>query len=121
METNQIKQIIQKKKFDIYGIRADNGIRYNVGDTCHISHQWWQDDPGEEAGLEYNKEMECWDGGVLPGTCALGVTADSLDDVLNNASAYGVYIVLVAGDSWECGNDAGEVIIEDAKVLAVIK
>lgn len=33
----------------------------------------------------------------------------------------GKYLYLIAGDKYEYGNDVGEVIIEEAKVVAILK
>lgn len=120
MSAEQIRKIIENAEYEVYGIRADSEIEYSVGDICCKSHQWWQDDPGEESGLEYNEEMECWDGGELTGTCALETDAESVADVVEQAGLYGEHITLIAGNVYQAGNDIGEIIIEGARVLAVI-
>lgn len=48
------------KAFEWYGIRADNA-KYEIGDICKLSHNWWQDNP--EDGSEYNKSLGLWDRG----------------------------------------------------------
>lgn len=122
MTAEQIREIIENGEYEVYGIRVDYEKLYEAGDYCYVSHQWWQDDPGEDSGCEYNAEEGAWDGGELNGTCALEVTEGNVDDVLEQSSMYvGDNIVLIAGDSYEAGNDMGEVVIEDAKVLAVIQ
>ena len=121
MNIEQIKEIIEKAEYEVYGVRGDDGIVYSVGDICERSRQWWQDDPGEEAGLEYNEDMQCWDGGELPGTCALEVDAENVAEMIEPAGLYGEHITLIAGNIYEGGNDIGEIIIEDARVLAVIE
>lgn len=119
---DQIRGIILKGEYEVYGIRVDYDLAYSVGDTCNNSHQWWYDEPCENCDLEYNEDMLCWDGGELPGTCALEVTEEDVDEILKNSEMYfGDHVTLIAGDSYEAGNDLGEVIIDKAKVLLVIK
>lgn len=122
MTIDQIREIIKKDEFEVYGIRVDENKLYEVGDTCYTSHQWWYDDPGEESGLEYNESMGMWDGGELSGTCALAVNEDDIEDVLEQSKAYyGDNISLIAGNDYEIGYDIGEVIIREAKVIAIIQ
>lgn len=117
---NKIKNIMNDEEYDFYGIRVDSCNKYNVGDICENSHQWWQDDP--EDGSEYNEENHLWDGGELNGTCCLGVTSDNIKEIINTAKKryLGNNITLIAGDYAEGGNDNGELIIENAKVVFVI-
>ncbi len=122
MTIAEIKEIIENGEYGYYGIRSDEVIEYNVGDICYTSHQWWQDDPEDDT-LEYNEKMQCWDGGELPGTCALRVTEDSdIQKTINFSRNYngGKHITLIAGDQSEYGYDDGEIIIRDAKVLCVL-
>lgn len=117
----KIKMIVENGEYQYYAIRMDDYI-YNIDDKCHTSHQWWQDDP--EDGSEYVQEMHCWDGGILPGTCAFSVSADNIADVMEEAEeTFGYYdhMYLIAGDDAEIGNDPGEIIVDNATVLLVIK
>ena len=119
MTAEQVKKIIDDGKYDFYGIRSDETIAYNIGDTCFESHQWWQDEP-ENGDMEYNEDMQCWDGGELPGTCALEVSSNSnIAEILDySRRCYGgKYITLIAGNRAEYGNDDGEIIIANATVL----
>lgn len=119
MTAEQVKKIIEDGEFEYYGIRSDETVEYKIGDTCFESHQWWQDDPGDST-MEYNTEMQCWDGGELPGTCALGISGNSdVQKILEySRRCYGgKHITLIAGYRAECGNDDGEIIIRDAVVL----
>lgn len=114
------KEIIKKGEFEFYGIRMDDRA-YNIGDICSKSHQWWQDDP--EDGSEYDSDMGCWDGGKLNGTCAFAVNAENLESIMEKAEDFfGYYdkMYLIAGDIAEGGNDDGEIVIEDAKVLSLL-
>lgn len=120
MTKEEIKDIIEAGEYDVYGLRIDEGMIYKVGDTTENSHQWWQDDPEDDS--EYNEDLGLWDGGELNGTCAIEVTEDNIESALEMIKQYfGEHITLIAGYGYEYGNDNGEVIIEDAKVLAVIK
>lgn len=119
MTAEQVKKIIEDGEFEYYGIRSDETIEYKAGDACYESHQWWQDEP-ENGDMEYNEEMQCWDGGELPGTCALKVSEDSdIQKILDySRRCYsGKHITLIAGDRAEYGNDEGEIIIGNAIVL----
>lgn len=117
----EIKEIINDEEYDFYGIRVDSCNKYNVGDICENSHQWWQDDP--EDGSEYNEDNHLWDGGELNGTCCLKVGFENIEEIIKTAEKayFGDGITLIAGDYAEGGNDSGEIIIEAAKVLYVIK
>ena len=115
-----VRKLIEQCDYDYYGIRVDADIKYNVGDICNNSHNWWQDDP--EDGSKYNADMQCWDGGELDGTCCLAVTPETFEKVLQKSNMYfGEHVTLIAGDYADCGNDIGELIIKDAKVIAIIK
>lgn len=116
MLSEEIRQIVEKGEYECYGLRIDDNSAYRVGDICKNSHQWWQDDP--EDGSEYVKEMECWDGGELPGTCAIEIIDGNIDQALKDVCTYfGDNLYLIAGNIFEGGNDIGEVIISDAIVL----
>lgn len=119
MTVQEIKNIIQEGEYDVYGIRVDDVMKYSIDDICYNSHQWWQDEPYEDCDLEYNKDMGCWDGGELSGTCALLVSEENIEETLKKSKMYlGDYVTLIAGNTYEYGNDDGEVIIGNARVLA---
>lgn len=121
MDLLKLQEIISQGEYDFFGIRVDSKNKYNVGDTCENSHTWYQDNPEDDS--EYNEDLHMWDGGELNGTCCLKVTPETLESVLQRAEKmyFGDKITLIAGDYAEGGNDKGELIIEDAKVIAVIK
>lgn len=123
-EIEELRKIIEKEEYNCYGIRVDYDMVYKVGDICENSHQWWQDCPEdpEETELEYNEDMQAWDGGELQGTCALLVEcADDLEEILEQSNMYlDDNVTLIAGNSYEGGNDIGEAIIENAVVLAIV-
>lgn len=125
---DEIRKIIQKSKYEIFGIRRDN-TEYKIGDTLPNSHQLFQDPqyvdftctellyPYIEDGVY---EGYC-DGGELNGTSAICVNINSIEESLEMADSYdGKYLYLIAGDNYSDGNDVGEIIIEDAKVVKVI-
>lgn len=109
------------KEYEIYGIRADYGTDYHVGDTFRNSHQWWQDDPQD--GSPYDEESGLWDGGELNGTCAIACELDSLDEAIEfvKNNYFGDRIHVIGGNAYDGGNDPQEVIIEDAEVLKIIE
>lgn len=106
------------KEFEWYGIRADDK-KYEIGEICELSHNWWQDNP--EDGSEYNKELGLWDGGELDGTCAINCT-DDLDDLskiveLVKNTYLAEHIYLIGSDACHSGNDANEIVMTDAEIL----
>jgi len=120
MTKEQISKIIEKEEYSVYGLRMDY-TEYQVGDIMANSHQWYQDPQSDDDTFEsdnYNGFLGCWDYGELDGTCTIHVTTDNIDSALENIRSYeGKYMYLVGGDYAEGGNDQGEAIIEDAKVL----
>lgn len=121
MMLEKLRDIIADEDYEFYGIRVDSCNKYNVGDTCENSHQWWQDDP--EDGSEYNEINHLWDGGELDGTCCLEVCAENIESIIKTAEKnyFGNNVTLIAGDYAERGNDNGEIIISNATVLYVIR
>lgn len=120
---------IYKIEFDDYeyfGIRVDD-FAYNVGDTAENSHQLYQDpDFDEDGNLIYEKGdgiySDFYDAGELDGTCTIEFNpqdAESIQNALDLVrSYYGNTIHILAGNSASYGNDEGELIIRNAKVLA---
>lgn len=112
-----------------YGLRADD-FEYEIGDTCHKSHQLYQDPDYDENGEEIYPYCEdgiykgFYDAGELDGTCAIEVESneESIIKALEKVNDYfGDYIYLIKGNYCECGNDTGEVIISDAIVVGKFK
>jgi len=91
-----------------YGIRVlPDDDASQVGDMLAPSLVW---DDGECTGKE------------LPGTCAIGVTVNTVDASLRLVAAGGYIgkrLALIVGDRAESGEDAGERIIRNAVVLLV--
>lgn len=107
-------------KYRYYGIRTDSR-EFSVGDEIGYSRNLDETD-------EYHY------GGSLPGTCATGFGClwfdgeeEDADTIKNAISTHeevgyiGTHQYLIAGDDQTYGNDKGEVIIENAVVVAVIK
>lgn len=127
-----ILSILEKDEYGFYGLRVDYN-NYSVGDVCEPSHQWWQDDPGDDR-IPYNEELGLWDDGELDGTCAIRIltqydgNSDRVIKSIQSAikSACEVYakmygddynILLLGSYSASSGNDIDEVIMRDAVVL----
>lgn len=119
MTVEEIKTLIEDAEYDYVGLRADSRD-YNIGDVVDNSHQLFQDaDCGGEL-VEEGPYAGFYDAGELDGACALKVSEDNVEDVLEAVKAYGEKIYLVGGNSMEYGYDDGEIIIRDAEVIAVL-
>lgn len=100
--------------FCYYGVRTDDAL-YEVGDELPESRSWDDNNPTGE---------------ILPGTCATGFgslwydddDAAAVDKTLALQEDYvGDHQYLIAGDRCTYGDDIGEIIIERAVVVAVIR
>ncbi len=126
-EYKEIKNIISKAEYEVYGFRSD-AKKYEVGDILSNSHELYQDPQYADdfTTLLYPLVTEgiykgYFDAGELNGTCAIYTDEYSIEESLNETMEYnGKYIYLIAGNKYEEGNDLNEVIIEDAKVLKFI-
>lgn len=129
LTVGDIKNAISGADFEFYGIRVDEGIRYNIGDTANNSRQFFQDPDFDEDGelfylcIEDGVNKGLYDAGELDGTCTIGFDAEddaSIAKAIEQIKIYpGVYIHILGGDYAESGNDRGEMIIGDAQVLGV--
>ena len=126
MTIEEIKNSITGTNFNFYGIRID-AIKYNVGDIANKSHQLFQDQEYDEDCNPLYPDGEgiysgFYDAGELDGTCAIELNPEDDENVkkaLESVNDYpGRYITLIAGDSAVGGNDLGEIIIDEAVVLA---
>ena len=108
----------EESGYSYFGIRSDDEV-YNIGDFLPESHVWEDREPTEE---------------LLPGTCATGINSASLwdyDDAIAAISAaleiqesyyrWYKHQYVIAGSSMEYGEDEGEYILSNARVIAVIK
>lgn len=109
--TDMLKDIIDRTEYAYCGIRVDDDVNYSVGDQTAPSRIWADGDPTED---------------TLNGTSCIGLRTDAgAEDIAAALDAadsyYGNRLYLIAGDSMEYGEDAGEYIIRDAVVIAIIK
>ena len=124
----EIQEICENSGYGYFGLRADD-MEYQIGDICNNSHQLFQDPAFDEAGELIYPAVEdpespyygFYDAGELDGTCAVKFNPDSEEDIQDALEAVKMYsgknLYIIAGDSIEYGNDADEIIIEDAVVL----
>lgn len=123
MNAEQIAEIIKKhqNKIDTFGLRAmtespvNGQVAVKIGDQLENSYDWMD---GESTDTE------------LDGTCAVGISwtfDDELTSKIEKAlSIVDQYhwqnqVVLVGGEFSDYGNDEIEIIIRNAKVLAIIE
>ena len=119
MTAEEIKNLINEAEYDYIGIRADKRD-YQIGEIMDNSHQLFQD---TDCGGELVKEgpyAGSYDAGELDGTCALKVSEDNVEKMIEKVKAYGKEkkIYLIGGNSMEYGYDPDEIIIRDAEVIA---
>lgn len=129
LTVENIKKAISGTDFEFYGLRVDEGIRYNIGDIANNSRQLFQDPYFDGEGeliypyIEDGIYEGFYDAGELDGTCAIGFDAEddeSIAKALGQIKSYlGDYIHIVGGDYAEYGNDSEELIISHAEVLEV--
>lgn len=129
MSLEQILKIIEKAEYNFYGLRKDSSS-YKLGDTVKNSHQLfqdpvWKDEDCTELLYPYMEDGPyegLYDAGELDGACSIRVTVNNIDEALNSVQNYnGDNIYLVAGNYAEEGNDIDELIIEDAKIVGIVK
>lgn len=127
MTIEEIRNLIGEAEYAYIGIRADDRD-YQIGEVMDNSHQLFQDP-------QYT-DFECvellypyisegpyagfYDGGELNGACALGVSENNIEEMIEAVKSYGEKIYLIGGNSMEYGNDVDEIIIRDAEVIAVL-
>mgnify|MGYP004560079889 FL=1 len=97
---NRMNEIMWDEGWGVVALRAQ-AEPFELGDLDHNSVIWID---GEETEEELN------------GVCGL-----ALDDVELINNYYNDHIAIIAGDRYEWGQDAGEIIIEDAQVVKIIR
>ena len=123
----KIKSIVENGDYYHYGLRKDS-YDYNIGDTCHKSHQLWQDPEYDEDGeliypyIEEGPYAGFYDGGELDGTSSIGINYyDEIEDIIQKIELVSEYIAdhlyLIAGYYAGAGNDREELIISNAVVI----
>lgn len=105
MTTEMIKRINEIAEglsydYDKIGVRVQD-VPFALGEMEHKSHVW---DDGDDTGEE------------LDGVCVQDVK--TLSKYHNDY--YGDYIAVVAGNDYSYGEDAGELIINDPVVVAIL-
>lgn len=113
-----ITQQIDDIKYLSLGLRATRpDEHYRIGDRARNSYDW-------------DYEADCSSDDELDGTCAVEIdwvdTADELiaeiERTLQTVEQYhGVHVVLLGGDNSSYGTDPGEIVISNARVLAIIR
>lgn len=99
----KIKKIAEEMdlawEYTYIGVRVQEQ-EFELGEIDHVSHIW---DNNDDTGVE------------LPGICACKL------DCLGENDYFGDHIAIICGDEAEYGEDYGELIIRDPKVVAVIQ
>ena len=110
MNAQKIFDIIESNSYEYYGIRIEDRVEYNIGDYTNKSRIWDNGNPTEN---------------TLNGTSCIGIPYNScLEDIVRAITTAGIYYgtscYLIAGNSMEFGEDAGEYIIQNAEVVEII-
>ena len=110
MNAQKILSAIESGSHEYYGIRIEDGVEYKIGDPANKSRIWDDGNPTEN---------------TLNGTSCIGLSfSASLEDVERAIKTAGIYygtnVYLIAGNSMEFGEDAGEYIIQGAEVVEII-
>lgn len=86
--------------YEKIGIRVQE-VPFELGEMDHQSHVWVDGDETDE---------------LLPGVSAQDI--NTIDKYYNEY--FGAYVAVVAGNEYEYGEDAGEIIIHDPVVVVVL-
>lgn len=126
MTVEEIRELISKSEYDYIGIRADNR-GYQAGEVVDNSHQLFQDPQYNDTYTELLYPYICegpyagfYDAGELNGVCALEISENNIEKKIEAIKSYGEKFYLIGGNTMEYGNDVDEIIIKDAKVIAVL-
>lgn len=100
----QVKKIAEENDMDYecIAVRVQKEP-FEFGEMDHVSHRW---DDGDDTGEELD-----------------GVSGTKVSSIKANARTtyYGEHLAVIAGNRYTYGEDAGEVVIEDPQVIAIIK
>ena len=88
--------------YEAVGVRVQD-VPFAPGPMAHRSHVW---DNGDDTGEE------------LPGVSAM--RWDSIDAAQRHGDYYGDYVAVIAGNAWDYGEDAGEIVIHDPIVIEIL-
>ena len=126
MTIEEIRNIIEEAEYNYIGVRADSRD-YQVGEIIDNSHQLFEDPQYDDSFTEllYPCVLDgpyagFYDGGELDGTCALAISRNNIEEMLEAVKAYGKKIYLIGGNTMEYGYDEDEIIIRNAEVIAVL-
>lgn len=85
-------------QFTYIGVRVQS-LPFSLGQMEHVSHVW---EDGDDTGVE------------LDGVCVSSIYS------LGANQYYGDHVAIIGGELVEYGEDEGEMILNDAEVVAVI-
>ena len=88
--------------YEAVGVRVQD-VPFATGPMSHHSHVW---DDGDDTGVE------------LPGVSVM--RWDAIREAQQHGYYYGNYVAVIAGDSWDYGEDAGEIVIHDPVVIEIL-
>ena len=88
--------------YEAVGVRVQD-VPFAPGPMAHRSHVW---DNGDDTGEE------------LPGVSAM--RWDSIDAAQRHGHYYGDYVAVIAGNVWDYGEDAEEIVIHDPIVIEIL-
>lgn len=95
-----VEEMGLEDEYEYIGVRVQEQ-EFEIGAIDHVSRVWID---GDETDEELN-----------------GVCATKVDAIVNLPYEYfGDHVAIICGNSAEYGEDVGEIIIEDATVVAVI-
>lgn len=128
MTIEEIGKLISEAEYDYIGIRADDRD-YQIGEVMNNSHQLFQDP--QYADFECTELLYpyisdgpytgFYDGGELDGTCALEVSENNIEEMIEAVKSYGEKTYLIGGNTIQYGNDKDEIIIRNAEVIAILR
>lgn len=128
MTIEEIRKLISEAEYDYIGIRADDRD-YQIGEVMNNSHQLFQDP--QYADFECTELLYpyisdgpytgFYDGGELDGTCALEVSENNIEEIIEVVKSYGEKTYLIGGNTMQYGNDKDEIIIRNAEVIAILR
>lgn len=127
VDANRIIELMKKTDYEFFGLRKDD-FNYNVGDSCNISHQLFQDpmyDDEDELIYPYCEDgiyQGYYDAGELNGTSAIEIDSEDTLEIINKkikdmSMYFGNNLYLIAGNNYKYGNDYNEIIISGATVV----
>ena len=87
--------------YEAVGVRVQD-VPFSMGPMSHRSHIWGDgNDTGEE----------------LSGVSVM--RWDAINEAQRHGYYYGDHVAVVAGNSWDYGEDAGEIVIHDPVVIEI--